>query len=446
MARVIALKAVVSLELFQEGAQSRPPARRNRPNMSTQTAAGGGWSLEPVLSWLFGPGRLLRPASRLIEDLGLQLVQAQAPVRRLRFSALTLHPLIRGWSATWDRDDPAVERDSHFLHGVEHTSIYLGSPMAYLHQQRRPFRRQLTDLDAQEDHAVLHELAAAGHTDYLALPLVFSDDTVNGLTLTTAAPEGFSAHDLEQLQRLAAFLTPVLEVAAVRRTAGSLLETYLGRWVGQRVLEGLIRRGDGERMAAAIWYSDLRDFTRHTETLSSEALLELLNDYFGSVSTAATDHGGEVLDYIGDAMLIAFPMEGGRTLGDVCAGAVAAARAAFERVSEVNGRRHQAGGPPVQFGVGLDVGEVIIGNVGAVDRLNFVVRGPAVNRAARIENLTKELGYPLLVSAAVQDHLPTPVCFLGQYAVKGISQPLGVYAPGVALTDCLCRTCGADAA
>ncbi|MBI1206877.1 MAG: hypothetical protein GC191_06265 [Azospirillum sp.] len=393
-----------------------------------ETTSPSDWSLAPVVEWLFRSGRLIRDPIEMLEALGRTLIDAGSPVQRIRFSVRTLHPQLRGWGVSWSQAAGKASL-SAFHYGVENTRTYLGSPVQAVFESGQKFRRRLIQLDGDADHIVLHELAAEGYTDYLALPLVFSTGTVNTLIFATQASGGFVDPDVDRLERLSEFVTPVLEVAGLRRTAVSLLETYLGRRAGRRVLDGLIRRGDGERLSAVIWYSDLRDFTRHTETLPEQVMLSLLNDYFGSLTEAVTPHGGEVLDFIGDAMLIAFPQEeDGPDFAALCRGAVTAARDAFAAICAINQQRQAVGAPTIAFGVGLDAGEVIIGNVGAPDRLNFAVRGTPVNRAARIETLTKEVGHPLLLSRAVQEQLAAPAQFVGQFEVKGVSGALDVYA------------------
>ncbi len=219
----------------------------------------------------------------------------------------------------------------------------------------------------------------------------------------------------------------MVEVLALKRSARSPLDTYLGHRSGQRVFDGQISRGDGELIEAAIWYSDLRDFTAISEQLKPKQLLDLLNQYFEIISTAVTAQGGEVLRFIGDAMLVIFPSDQNCSLLQARHNAVAAAKAAQEDVELINPQLQAQGLPPIRYGLGLDVGEVIYGNVGAPDRLDFTVMGAVVNRAARLEALTKQTGCPVL--ATEQFALPLRETFTecGTFAVQGVRQPIRVY-------------------
>ena len=204
-----------------------------------------------------------------------------------------------------------------------------------------------------------------------------------GFIVASDAEQGFSDGDIAKFTALARHLAPVLETISNRRIAVTLLDTYLGPRSGRRVLEGKIRRGDGEAIEAAMWFSDLRDFTPLTESLPISDLLQMLNHYFETVSAAVMSRGGEILRFIGDAMLIVFPVDERRTRRQACQAALHAAEDAFASLAPVNLMRRRGGQPEIRFGVGLHVGQVIYGNVGAPERLDFTVMGVAVNRTAR---------------------------------------------------------------
>jgi len=172
----------------------------------------------------------------------------------------------------------------------------------------------------------------------------------------------------------------------------------------------------------------LRNFTHLTETLPAEQILEMLNEYFEFVSAAVTARGGEILRFIGDAMLIVFPIDEKMCNQTACNAAIDAAIDAQSTLETRNHRRRRHNQPEIEFGVGLNIGEVIYGNVGAPDRLDFTVMGPAVNRTSRLESLTKELGCNILFSEKFADLVETPSEFLGQHEMKGIAEPQAVYA------------------
>jgi adenylate cyclase len=218
-----------------------------------------------------------------------------------------------------------------------------------------------------------------------------------------------------------------MEVHALRRTAKTVLETYLGHLTGERVLNGLIHRGEGEDIHAVLWLCDLRGSTPLADKLPRRAFLELLNDYFECMAGAVLAHRGEVLKFIGDAMLAIFP------IGSItehpercpehmraCTDAIAAAREAMHRMTDLNRQRAERGEPPLRFGIALHLGDVMYGNVGAPGRLDFTVIGPAVNEAARLEAMCKTLARPLVISAEFARVLPESLVSLGVHALRGV--------------------------
>jgi adenylate cyclase len=384
-----------------------------------------GWPVSPVIDWLLREGRLSADPRELVDTLAAHLLGAGVPLWRLRLGFFTIHPQVAAWAYVWMRD-----RQTHveeFAHGVQKSGAYISSPAQRMIDGGAPVRYRLDRL-ALTDHCLLHELAADGGTDYALFPLRFSDGSRNVFALATDDPSGFSAHDLANFETLSHALSPVLEVAATRRIAATLLDTYVGRRTGRRVLQGQIQRGASETVHAALWYSDLRDFTPLTETLPTAQLLAMLNEFFENVAAAVSARGGEILRFVGDAMLIVFPADAERDLEPACRAAVEAALDAFARFAAINARRRGLGEPEIRFGVGLTAGEVAYGNVGAPDRLDFTVIGPAVNRAARLESLTKELGAPLLMTAPFARCLDRPVRSLGFHPLKGLAEPVEVYA------------------
>jgi len=345
------------------------------------------------------------------------------PVRRCGACGSPSSPSTRSW-----RHGPTQPtRIERIPYGVQRTGAYIGSPAQEMVESGAKVRYRLDHL-SPDDHPVLHELAAAGGRDYLLLPLRFSDGSLNVLALATDDAGGFGAPDVENFEKLGYPLAAVLEVAATRRAAVTLLDTYVGHRTGQRILEGRIHRGDADEIHAAIWYADLRGFTPLTESLPAARLLDLLNSYFELVAAAVTPRGGEILRFIGDAMLVVFPAGRQGDLGSACRAALDASLDAFSRVEEVNRRRRMEGCPEIRFGVGLNAGKVAYGNVGSPDRLDFTVIGPAVNRAARLESLTKDLGVPLLMTGTFASALGRPTRSLGSHHMRGLEEPVEVFA------------------
>jgi adenylate cyclase len=219
-----------------------------------------------------------------------------------------------------------------------------------------------------------------------------------------------------------------LEVQALRLTARTLLETYVGRQAGARVLDGVIKRGMGETIRAVVWLCDLRGFTSLSEQLPRDALIEILNEYFGRMCAAIESAGGEVLKFIGDALLGIFPVPADDPAA-ACARALGAAEKAQEALATFNAERTAAGKAPIDYGIALHVGDVMYGNIGGENRLDFTVIGPAVNLAARIEGLCGELRRPVLLSAGFVAASGLPARSLGTFPLKGLAEPQAVYAP-----------------
>jgi adenylate cyclase len=380
-----------------------------------------GWSLAPVAAWLMVEGRHVRDPVVLLETLARRLDAAGAHIDRLGFTLGTIHPQILAWGCFWSRKEGAAEFTR--WHGVENSDAYIGSPVQYVREQKRPYRRRLHDLDEKRDHAVLHELRASGMADYVALPLAFSSGATNFLTAATARTEGFGDDDLDRLDALANVMAPLLEIQQTRRVTLGLLDTFVGPRIGARILEGQVKRGDGERIEAAFWYSDLRGFTALSESLPAPQLLELLNQYFESCAAAAAARGGEILQFIGDAILIVFEIRERAQESEVCESALDAAIDAFAAIAVANHRRRRAGQPEIEFGLGLHLGSVTHANVGAPNRLAFNVVGPAVNKTARLQSMTKEAGEPILLSKEFAAHIRRPLRSIGHFDLRGVEGP-----------------------
>jgi adenylate cyclase len=202
---------------------------------------------------------------------------------------------------------------------------------------------------------------------------------------------------------------------------GTLMETYLGRDAGRRVLGGRIVRGIAERIDAVVWFSDLRGFTRITDTAPEQAI-PLLNDYSDAIVSAIHEHGGDVLKLIGDGTFAIFTAE---DRAHACDAALSAAIAARERVEELNRRRAADGRPITHMYLGLHVGEVFYGNVGSRERLDFTVIGPAVNEASRIAAMCRSVDQPVLMSSAFADvrDIKRRLVSVGRYALRGVAHP-----------------------
>ena len=392
--------------------------------MAEPSAAAPDWKLEPVLDWLVREGRLLTDAARLIEELAERLVAAGAPLWRVSLGLQTIHPQFRTMGILWRRGTK-IEQQAR-AHGIEHSPAYLGSPMQELAETGRPVRYRLDGLGPGH-HAVLHELAAAGGTDYYATPMRVAHGRTPALTFATDRRSGFTEGDIVKFRRLLDYLAPIAEGHISHRVATTLMNTYLGRIVGEQILSGQIKRGDGREINAVLWFSDLRDFTGLNERLQPGEVLELLNNYFQHVGNALATHGGEILKFIGDGVMAYFPVDDALFLPMITGNALNAARQVIADIEAANEARAAGGAEPVRFGVGLHVGPVTFGNVGTEERLDFTVIGPAVNRTSRLEGLTKALGVQVCASADFQAVCEQPMRSLGTHRLRGVPKPVEIF-------------------
>ncbi|MDJ0779333.1 MAG: adenylate/guanylate cyclase domain-containing protein [Gammaproteobacteria bacterium] len=384
------------------------------------------WSLQPVIDWLFAKGCRLDDNRRFIRELGHCLDRCGAGVGHLRIVLQTLHPQIVGVATSWTRATDST-RLVLAQRPVRESERYIGSPLQQLIETRENVRQRLDQLP-DNAHGAYRELADEGFSDYLAMPILTASGYTAAFIVVSEREGGFHQADLDKLQRLRDYLVPILEVQSLRHLSRALLNTYIGKRTSDKVLSGMIARGDSDLIHAALWFSDLRNFTELSETLDPAQLIGMLNDYFEFVGAAAAARGGEILRFIGDAMLIVFPIDAHQDTSLACNAALDAALDARNTLASLNHRRRRQGLPAIEFGVGLNVGEVVYGNVGSLDRLDFTVMGTAVNRAARLESLTRELAQPILFSHEFAEHLDVPLLAFENQRMKGIAEAQTVYA------------------
>lgn len=384
------------------------------------------WSPKPVIDWLFSDGCLMNDDTKFVYELAHQLIACGAHVDQFRLTMRALNPEIIGISNFWLK---STDVSSHLEteRRIQETDRYIGSPMKQLYDTGKIVRQRLDQL-SDTAHRAYTELSEDGFTDYLALPVMTANGISAAIIVTTKIRGGFGDQDIENFCEIRNYLVPIIEVQSLRHMSKSLLNTYVGKRTGEKVLAGMIKRGDADIINAALWFSDLRNFTHITETLAADQVIGMLNDYFEFVAAAVTAHGGEILRFIGDAMLIVFPIDDNSSRQTACKAAIDAAIDAQSTLASLNHRRRRHGQPEIEFGVGLNVGEVVYGNVGAPDRLDFTVMGPAVNRTARLESLTKELDRNILFSKDFAELIDDPVQSLGEHNMKGIAEPQAVFA------------------
>jgi adenylate cyclase len=398
--------------------------------------------------WAVEGGLRGTEAAQLFEGFCQRLVGAGVRLWRGFAAMRTLHPQWGGYSYMWRRDLNTIE-PAQFERG-EAAPEWLSSPFPYLINQAKTraedtqpwlhMRRRLTGPEAQLDFAVLKQLAAAGATDYFAEIVRFGseDDLSHGTgiaySFATDRPRGFDDDDLVLLKAVLPAVSLAMMTHAGHKIAASLLEAYLGGDAGKRVHAGAVERGSVENIRAVLWYADIRAFTALADTTPGEVVIELLDEVFEALTASIRPRGGQVLKFLGDGMLAIFPFED-VTREQVCRQALDAAVESMGAVDRLNMTRCEAGKPAASVDLALHLGEVLYGNVGAVDRLDFTVIGPAVNEAARIEALCEPLGRRVLISAELATAVGDSCCLipLGQHKLRGVREAREIY--GLALGE-----------
>jgi adenylate cyclase len=375
-----------------------------------------------LIEWLADEALQNSDPPALYGELCRRLRAVGMPILRGQVAFRILHPLYDASTVNWTAATGVVV--DHFRPEDSGEDRFLQSPIGHALTHRLPvLRRRLTGPTALLDFEVLEEFRALGGTDYLVYMVAFDRAEHNGIICTWLGDraDGFVDHEIALLQRITRHLGIALKSKIERIVAQNVAHAYLGKRAGQAVLNGLIRRGDGEKITAALWYSDLRHSTALADRLPAEQFLELLGRYFEMTAAAVLDHGGEIVSLIGDAVLGLFRVEG--STEQACGRALAAAREA---------RRRLAASPPqatnlgLDFGIALHLGQVIYGNVGIPERLQFTVVGVAVNEVVRVQDLTKQLGCPLLATAAFAGTATGHWQPLGDHVLRGFETPMPI--------------------
>jgi len=371
--------------------------------------------MQELLEWLIDGVPGVRSPLDVADRIGRDLAAEGVPLLRLGVFVRTLHPNVLGRAFIWERGKPS--RVAELTPQVSASRDFLHSPVTWVYEHRAEWRWRAGEPD--QGYGVLRDLGQKGCVDYVAMPLSFSNGEVHVVTYATDV--GFTDEHVGAFRRLAPPLARVAEIFALRRVATTLLETYLGKVSGGRVMAGQIQRGDVETIRAAIWFSDLRGFTAMSSRRSPKQMIETLNRVFECQVPAIEKRGGEVLKFIGDGLLAIFPIADDARAR--CTAALEGAREAFTAVEQL------ADDEPLHIGLALHVGDVEYGNIGGPSRLDFTAIGSAVNLAARLEGVASKTGRPLVMSAEFAQASGRPCEDLGAFELKGIATPQHVFAP-----------------
>ena len=404
-------------------------------------------AINALNAWLAKAGLRGEPEAALVSGFCERAVAAGLPISRALLFIDTLHPVYEGRLVRWGHDpsQPAVQEygrtglpggaaDQHLSSGVEQTDAaarWRASPFFYMLRTGESLLRRYVTAENEREFPALRDYRTAGLTDYVAIINRFAPEGIIGemdciySSWLTARADGFADAHIAALTRVVPMLALAVKAAALARMTGTLMETYLGRDAGRRVLSGRIMRGVADRIDAVIWFSDLRGFTRITDS-APEQVIPLLNAYADVIVSAIHAQGGDVLKLIGDGTLAIF------TAADrphACAAALGAATTARGEVAALNAKRARDGLPVTDMYLGLHVGEVFYGNVGSTERLDFTVVGPAVNETSRIAAMCRSVEQPVLVSEAFAnvDGMRGRLVSVGRYALRGVAQPQALF-------------------
>jgi len=393
-----------------------------------------------IADWLYRQALVSADIEETVGGLGERLLAGGIPVCRINVGAMLLHPVLGAVDVTWESRTNTVIAQAVPRHFVT-TDGFRNSPFCQMGMHNSRYERyDLTDENDRKKYPILERLAGMDITDYAAFSETFGQSRNLGfasmppsaegsyLSYSTKRRSGFEDQELDRLRELSLPFSIALKVAVDKQLTMTLLETYLGKNSGRSVFYGATSRGDGRIIDCVLWYSDLRNSTSLAASMDMTDYLTLINEYYTCTAGAVLEHGGEVLKFIGDGVLAIFPYDPeARPLRDMTNAAVMTAKDALNRKGSLNRQRPEAGLVPIEFGVGLHVGQVKFGNVGTDQRLDMTVIGPAVNEVTRYESMTKELNAPILTSEDFKQSYYGDLKAFGTHDLKGVATAKQVF-------------------
>lgn len=378
---------------------------------------------DQIIDWLLDEENRRISHAEMVSGLAEILVFCGVPLSSLASSQQTYQPEVSVLNARWNAGEGTTVQE--FGYQTTEGREYLSSPVYTSRESGQPVRVKL-DVDSEDlQYPICRTLAKAGATDYylFTLPQEFGAF----VSFASDAVGGFRDEDIKLFDKIKNAVGLRLELYTARWSTNSLLHLYLGRNAAKHVMSGSFRLGKSEDIEAVIWMCDLRGFTSLTEGASIDEVLKTLNQYFSCVLGPIRERGGEVLKFIGDAVLAIFPVDG-HDKGEVCQSALDAAEESLELLKTLNEQRESSSQAPLNFGIALHFGVVSYGNIGTSERLDFTVIGSAVNEAARIEGLCSGLKRSLLVSKTFQEQYNGEALkSLGKHSLKGVHDAVEVF-------------------
>ncbi|HEY7763869.1 MAG TPA: adenylate/guanylate cyclase domain-containing protein [Aestuariivirgaceae bacterium] len=392
--------------------------------------------IQQIGAWLIERGLAGDSEDKLLQGFCEKCRVAGLPLAQGVMMVDTLHPIYEGRLFSWKADsaDALTSTEYGSSRGGDSARVWQESPFYHLLSTGGNELHRRIGPGHLMDFTILDDLKAEGQTDYLAMVHRFDEGTAIGemdcvcTRWSTAASRGFAEDELDALRSLVPSLCLGVKAHSLARIAKSLVEAYLGRDAGRRVLAGHMSRGTADRINAVLWFSDMRDYTAISESAATDQILPLLNDYAEAVISAIHSAGGDVLKLIGDGTLAIFHTD---DMADACRAALAAENDLRQRLEKLNALRAAQGFPVTTIYLALHIGDVFYGNIGSRDRLDFTVIGPAVNEVARVASLCRSVDRLMLMSSDFLSALPladrSKFVSVGRYALRGSSRALELF-------------------
>lgn len=368
-----------------------------------------------LIEWLSGDECHAVDDAGLVSALGKKLRALGVPLDRMTLHLTTLHPDLVGRTLAWGPGEP-IE-----IHDRDRGSwlLFAGSPIGRVMKSREPLVLMATKGD-RDRWQHIDIFAGRSLRQLIITPLCNADGPVSVVAFATRNEMGFAPREQQLLERILPALRTACELRVLRQAELSLLDTYVGPMTAQRILAGRVRQGEVETIEAALLLCDLRGFTELSNAKEAGTVLEILNGYFEMAVPAITANGGEVLKFMGDAVLAFFPGHGAKSS---CEAALRSAREILNDLSKTS-----LHGVELNAGIALHYGEVSYGNIGSGRRLDFTLIGPDVNMLSRIQSTCGDLKLPLLMSRVFSEAVETRADFVGSYRLKGFRDPVDLFS------------------
>jgi len=381
-------------------------------------------AIDETVSWLI-TSRSFKGPRQVLEETCERLFAAGIDIYRSAVFIRTLHPSIMGRRFTWTEGEGVNMTEAPYA--VLDSDTFRLSTIGYVYRNAKPVRLRLDAPGFQSDYNIVDDLRSEGASDYLMLPMFFSNGEVHAISWSSRRPGGFLPDELAAFEAVTPAFARATEIYALRRTAVTFLDTYVGHGAGARILSGLIQRGEVQEIDAVILAADLRGFSRYTASHDGAQVVDRLNAFFELLVPPITEQAGEVLKFTGDGLLAMFPYEAEADLARRCRDALTGAQAAQTAIAGLGDDTKID--EVIRCGIALHPGRVLFGNVGTESRLDFTAIGEAVNMAARLEAVAGELGRDIVVSADFMNAEGGSYGSLGHFDLKGFEGEREVFAP-----------------